>query len=202
MNDQSHQAAQGNDSRITKGKRVVAFMVVVFMVCILAFVALEFLPRFVFLSIELPKDDVGPGYWTSTTYSVSNVPFGRVFQLRKHSFLGYLSAENVEQKYKIRDNFDDQLTGSGWIASEDYDICADYLPEAKLLIDESKGFLLQYQEPSKPVYYDGSYFGKLICIAVLESSTSEEKADQVYQVILLTAQQSTLKIFTDYFGAL
>ena len=171
-----------------------------FIVCILTIYILEFLPHFVTLPVNLPQDDYGPGSWSSITYSVLNPGLGRTFILRKYGYVGYANAENLDKLNAIKKYFYDDLTRLGWVAGNNYDLCAVYLPEAKLLVDSQKGYMFQFQEKSHSVYATGNYVGNLVCMAIIESNTSSNKTDQVYGIVLLTARQSSLMKLLEFIG--
>ncbi len=174
----------------------------VFAVCILGLCAWAFFPGFVTLPIELPKDDYASGIWDTTSYSVLYQDLGRVFTWRKYATVVYERADSSNKLAVIEDYFLVEIAKRGLTVSETPEICNGYLPEARLLVEQQEGSMLQFQQKGHPIYDTGDYFGDLVCVSILEVHRNTTKPDQVFDITLLTARQSPLKILLDYWGTL
>jgi hypothetical protein len=190
---------------LRQSNKVFVFLAIIglFIVCIIGFYIVEFIPRFVTLPINLPKDDYGKGNWSSTTYSVVNQGPGRVFTWRSYGYVGYANTDKFTQLGIIREYFYNNMVNKlGWVAGENNELCNMYLPEASLLVERQDGVVLQFQEKGHPVYSTGDYFGDLVCVSILGVDLSNSEPDQIFDITILTARQSPMKILFDYIDAL
>jgi hypothetical protein len=172
--------------------------------CIFALYAFEYFPRYVTLPIKLPQDDFSSGIWNTTSYTIdiSNWDFGRVFTWRRGGTVVYLNAGNSDKMITIRDYFKSEVNKLGWVRGDDTEICNNYMPEAYLLVEKGSGDILQFQQKGQPVYSTGDYYGDLVCVSILKIDSSLNDQNQDFNITLLTARQSPLRIFFNWIGNL
>ncbi|NOH03690.1 MAG: hypothetical protein HND47_17870 [Chloroflexi bacterium] len=86
--------------------------------CVVVLYVYELFPRFITLSVSLPRDDYRSQVWTYPTYSVIRPGRTRYFSWREFAVLSYESVPEKESRQSILDHFDKQLLMQGWIRSE------------------------------------------------------------------------------------
>ena len=166
--------------RVKKLLYLFSFVILSILSICIFFYIFGFFPGFVNLPLNLPPGDYGSEIWKSSAYSIVNPLIGEVFATRKYGSVGYYDADNDETKDKIKKYYLDKITIRGWDASSNDELCSVYLPEAKILVNRQKGYLLQFLEGDHPIAATGAYIGDLVCVAILEYETSDKNTDQTY----------------------
>lgn len=144
------------------------------LLCFVGLYLYELFPRFITLSVSLPRDDYPSQVWTFPTYSVIRPGQTRYFSWREFAVLSYEGVPEKEARQSILDQFDKQLLMQGW-ARSDYDPnsyanCYDkkIFPEAAFLRPSQDfsqdGFVMYKRKVSFP--FVSSKVSDEICLAV------------------------------------
>ena len=155
-------------------KVILFWCLVIALLCFAGLYIFNSLPRYITLSIPLPKDDYSSQAWVFPTYSVIRSRQTRYFAWREFAILTFESASEEESRQYIFEHFDKELFIQGWIRS-DYDSnrytnCYDgkFFPEAAFLPpsqDFSQDGFVVYKKKTNPPLIKSKVSDE-ICLAI------------------------------------
>lgn len=155
-------------------KTILFWCLAIVLLCLVGLYLFESFPRYITLSIPLPKDDYPSQAWVFPTYSVIRPEQTRYFAWREYAILTFEGVSEEESRQSIFEHFDKQLFIQGWVRSE-YDTnfqtnCYDekFFPEAAFLPlsqDFSQDGFVTYKKKTNPQFMK-SKVGDEICLAV------------------------------------
>ena len=171
--------------------RLLGFM----LLCLVGLYLYEIFPRFITLSVSLPRDDYPSQIWTFPTYSVIQPGQTRYFSWREFAILSYEGVPEKEARQSILEHFDQQLLMQGWTKSEydpnSYANCYNekIFPEAAFLLpsqDFSQDGFVMYKK-KVGFSFISSKVSDEICLAVWKHW---ENVPSTFNVVISTIKPS------------
>ena len=169
------------------------------LLCLAGLYSAEVHPRYIELPVPPPKDQFEMDFWLSTTYSV-RLSADRVFLVSRKTYVSNGDASQNSWDAIIA-YFDEKLDRLGWVRSEIWAPCKEYLPEGQFLLDGENGIVHYFRKGYEDkVYYGSDYSGDTICLAVWPESLNADGSPTGFNIDLLSARRSFFSQFMDIFS--
>jgi hypothetical protein len=179
--------------------RLLLGLIGVCLLCLTSLYYAEVHPRYIELPVPPPKDQFEVDFWLSTTYSV-RLSAERVFLVSRETYVSNGGASRNSWD-SIVAYFDGKLDRLGWVRSEIWAPCKEYLREGQFLPDGENGIVHYFRKGYEDrVYYGSEYNGDTICLAVWPESWNADGSPTGFNVDLLSARRSFLSQFMDIFS--